>query len=688
MKVYDTPDIRNVALVGHGDAGKTTLTAAALHVSGATKELGSVPDGTAVTDFDEAEIERKVSMSLAVAAVEWKDRKINLLDSPGYPAFIGDAAAALRGADMVAIVVHGVEGIGVQTERMWDDAQRAGLPVMFVVSQLDRERADFDAALDSLRGRFGRELTAISLPIGREAQLSGTVSLVDGKAYPTTGKGQPTDPPAEMADAVAAAREKLFDQIAESDDALMETYLEEGTLTPDQLASGLARAFAARQLVPVFAASGTTLAGIVPWLDGVAAFGAPPTAHPPVPARRGEETVEIGTDPAAPFLAQVIKTYIDPFAGRISLLRLFGGTVKSEQNGYNPLTTTQEKLAGLTAPRGKGGEKIPEAHAGDIVAVMKLKDTHTGDTLTADKSDTTVIDPIPFPKPAISYALKTEGDEEKMSAGLQRLAEEDATLRLDRDPRTHELMVAGLGADHLRTILDKLERRFHVKATLEKPKIPYLETITKTAKAQYRHKKQTGGAGQFAEVHLRIEPLPRGAGFEYDSEIFGGAISRNFWPSIEKGIKQVLETGVIAGYPMVDVKAVVFDGKEHPVDSKDVAFQVAGRECFKLAVKEAGAVVLEPIMNVVVTCPDENMGDVLGDLNRRRGKVQGSDSQSGRTTIRAEVPMAEMLEYNATLRSLTSGRGSFTMELARYERVPADVQQKLMAEFKPQTVED
>ncbi|RMG42573.1 MAG: elongation factor G [Acidobacteria bacterium] len=688
MKVYDTSDIRNVALVGHGDSGKTTLASAALYLAGATKELGSVPDGTAVTDFDEAEIERKVSMSLAVAAAEWKDRKINLIDAPGYPAFIGDAAGAFRAADLVTIVVHAVDGIGVQTERMWEEASRAGLPVMFVVSQLDRERADFDAVLEALRERFGRELTAISLPIGKEASFEGVVSLVDGRAYPAKAGARPADPPADMAESIEKAREKLFDQVAESDDALMEAYLEAGTLTPEQLAAGLARSIAARQMIPVFAASGANLGGVAVWLDAIAEFGPDPTTHPPLKAKRGEEEIEVRTDPSASLLGQVVKTYIDPFAGRISLIRLFGGAAKADQACFNPVTGSAEKLSGLAAPRGKTGEKIPEARAGDIVAAVKLKDTHTGDTLTGDKSDQTVIEPIPFPKPAISYALKTEGDEEKMSSGLQRLAEEDATLRLERDPRTHELMVAGLGVDHLRTILDKLERRFNVKATLEKPKIPYLETITKTAKAQYRHKKQTGGAGQFAEVHLRIEPLPRGAGFQYDSEIFGGAISRNFWPSIEKGIRQVLETGAIAGYPMVDVKAVVYDGKEHPVDSKDVAFQVAGRECFKLAVKEAGPVVLEPIMRVVVTCPDENMGDVLGDLNRRRGKVQGSDSQGGRATIRAEVPMAEMLEYNATLRSLTSGRGSFTMELAHYERVPAEIQQKLVAEFKPQADED
>ncbi len=372
------------------------------------------------------------------------------------------------------------------------------------------------------------------------------------------------------------------------------------------------------------------------------------------------------------------------------MLRVISGTLNADMSSWNANTETGERLAGLSVPHGKSGEKVTELAAGDIGFVTKLKDTHTGNTLVADKSSIAHAEPIPFPQPVIAYAVHAEGkgDDEKIGRALAALAEEDPTLRLDRDPRSHELMLHGLGIDHVRTAIDKMENREGVKAALQKPKIPYLETITKGAKADYRHKKQSGGAGQFAEVHMRIEPMPRSGGFEYGSEIFGGSISRNFWPSIEKGVKQIMDEGVVAGFPMQDVKAVIFDGKEHPVDSKDIAFQIAGRQVFKKCVAQAGAVVLEPVMQVVVNCPDDNMGDILGDLSRRRGKVQGSDSTAGRSVVRALVPMAEMLEYSATLKSLTQDRGSFTMELSSYEKVPGELQAELVAAYKPQDSED
>lgn len=694
MKVYDTANIRNLAFVGHGHSGKTSLVSALLFASHTTDKLGSVAEGTAMTDFDPEEVERKVSMSLAVAAAEYRDHKLNLIDAPGYTNFIGEAAAAMRAGDAAVLVVHAIDGIAVQTEKMWEDAHQINSPVLLVVSALDRERADFDQSVATMAEQWGRNIIPASLPIGSEAGTKGAVCLVTGKAWiakPGTADAEPCDIPADMADAVNAAREKLIEAVAESNDDLMNAFLEEGSLTDEQFLTGLRQAIASRTIFPVFATSALNMAGIHPLLEALIGIAPSPLDRPAMKVKdiSGAEQ-ERKADPAAPLAAQIFKTYIDTFVGRISLVRVFSGTLTLDQSVFNATRENQEKAGGLASPRGKQMERLTEARAGDICVITKMKDAKTGDTLTSDKNQAFRLSPIPFPLPVIAYAVHGEakGDDEKIGAGLLRLAEEDQALKLDRDKRSHELMLSGLGIDHVKIAIDRLAKRFNVKATLEKPKIPYLETITRPSSTSYRHKKQTGGAGQFAEVHMRIEPLPRGEGFVYDSEIFGGSISRNFWPSIEKGVLAVLESGVIAGFPMVDVKAVIFDGKEHPVDSKDIAFQVAGREVFKKAVSEAGAVVLEPIMKVTVTCPDDCMGDILGDLTRRRGKVQGSDTARGRTIVRALVPMAEMLEYSATLKSLTSDRASFAMELDHYEKVPGEIQSKLMAEFKPQEAED
>ncbi len=692
MKVYSTDKLRNVAFVGHGDAGKTSLVAAMLYASGATEQFGSVDEGTAPTDFDPEEISRKVSMSCAAAFAEWRDHKVNMIDAPGYTNFIGEAAAALHAADAATIVVHGVDGPGVQTEKMWADAEKAGKPVAFVITQLDRDRASFDEVLSQLQQAYGRTVLPVTLPIGAGGALEGVASLITQKAYlPKEGARDvaEADLPGELTDTVAAAREALLEMVAESDDELMNAFLEEGTLTEDQFLAGLRAAMRARTVIPVFAAAAPRLVGVRTLLDALIDFAPSPADMPAVTitlADGGEEQRPVSDD--APLALQVFKTYIDPFAGQISLFKLFAGRITADQQAFNATTETAEKLAGLSCPRGKTGEKVAELHAGDIGFVVKLKNTRTGDTLVADKGHVAHLPPIPFPKPVIAYAVHAASDDDKVAAALQKLAMEDPTLSLDRDRRSHELMLGGLGIDHVRTVMDKLKNRFSLEASLQKPKIPYLETITRKSSSSYRHKKQTGGAGQFAEVHMRVEPLPRGGGFDYSSEIVGGAISRNFWPSIEKGVRQVMESGVIAGYPMVDIKAVIFDGKEHPVDSKDVAFQIAGRQVFKKCVMEAGPVILEPIMKLVVTCPDDCLGDILGDLSRRRGKVQGSDSAGGKTVVRALVPMAEVLEYSATLKSLTQDRGSYTMELDHYDRVPAEIQAELIAQHQPEESED
>ncbi len=694
MKVYDTPNIRNVALLGHGDSGKTSLAAALLFAAGATHKLGSTVEGTTLLDFDGEEIDRQVSMSLAVAYAEWQDHKVNIIDSPGYTNFIGEAAAAIRAADSGVILVHAVHGIEVQTEKMWEDSEKAELPVLFAISQLGRENADFSARLAELKARFGRLVLPVALPIGSGDALEGVVSLVSGKALKPSSNGaevEVCDPPADMADAIAAAREELIEMVAESDEELMTAFLEEGNLSEDQFHHGLATAVAARTLFPVFAADALKLVGARHLLDNLVRCAPNPSTGPAVALKNEDgEVVECKVDSNEPMVAQIFKTYIDKFAGQISLMRVISGTVTADMNAWNASSSHSERLSGLSAPLGKEGTKLSEMRAGDIGFVTKLKASHTQDSLVADKGSIVLVEPIPFPRPVIAYAVHGEGkgDDEKIAKALAALAQEDPTLALDRDPRSHELMLHGLGIDHVRTAMDKMEHREGIKGVLQKPKIPYLETITRSASADYRHKKQSGGAGQFAEVHMRIDPLPRGGGFEYTSEIVGGSISRNFWPSIEKGVKQIMENGVTAGFPMLDVKAVIYDGKEHPVDSKDIAFQIAGREVFKKCVKNAAPVVLEPIMMMVITCPDENMGDILGDLSRRRGKVQGSDSQAGRTLVRALVPMAEVLEYSATLKSLTQDRGSFTMELESYQRVPNELQQELIAAFKSDESED
>lgn len=693
MKVFDTASIRNVCFIGHGHAGKTSLVSALLYCSKATDKLGSVAEGTAPTDFDPDEIERKVSMALAVASCEHNNTKLNLIDAPGYANYIGDAAGAMRASEGAVLVVHANDGIAVQTEKMWDDAARRALPCFIAITQLDRERAEWDRVLGAVQARFGRPAVPVTLPVGEGPALQGVIDLLRQQLVrPSKGSSEPEflPIPADLAQVAKDAREHLMEVVAESDDALMNEFLETGALTHEDLVSGLRRAIRTRAVFPVFACG-------MP-LIGAHSLGLALSEHAPAPNERRVITIrdaeghdhEIKGDSKAPLVAQVFKTYIDAFAGHISLVRVFDGVLTAESNAWNSNRHVAEKMNGLAAPRGKAGEKIGELRAGDIGLVLKLKETQTGDTLTADKAHSGTLPEIQFPRPVIAYAVHSEGkgDDEKIHAALAKVAEEDRTLRLDRDRRTHELMLMGMGYDHVKSALDKAGRRYSIKAQLQKPKVPYLETITKKSASMYRHKKQTGGAGQFAEVHLRIEPMPRGGGFEYASEIFGGSISRGYWPSIEKGIKSMLESGVIAGYPLVDVKAVITDGKEHPVDSKDIAFQVAGREAFKLCVKEAGAVILEPIMSVTVTVPEDLMGDILGDLTRRRGKVQGSEAVTGRSIVKALVPMAEMLEYSATIKSLTSDRGSYTMELDHYEKVPSEIQAKLVAEYKPHEPED
>jgi elongation factor G len=689
MKVYGTDDIRNVGVIGHGDTGKTSLVSSLLFSAGAVNRFGKVDDGTTITDFDEEEISRKTSISSALCYLEWDKKKFNVLDTPGYANFIADARAAMRVCDGALLCVHGVAGVQVQTEKTWKYAQENDAAVMFVVNLLDRERASFERTVEQIQERFSRAAVPIQIPIGSEHDFKGVVDLVRQRAFTwpgdESGKVEEADIPADVAEAAAAARQTLTEAVAETDDALMEVFFDKGELSREQLEAGLRKAVVARKLFPILCAAGARNVGAQPLLTAMATYLPSPAERGPYPGKNpvsGAEASREGKEIEPPS-AFVFKTIADPYSGRISLFRVYSGTLKPDQTLMNAERGAAEKLGQISLMQGKTPASVPELHAGDIGAVAKLKDTRTGDTL-ADKDHPIAYEPVHFPTPAISFAIepKTKGDEEKISNVLQRLCEEDPVLKFGRDSMTHELLLSGTGLEHVKVAVDRMKKKFGVEVSLKQPKVPYRETIRAKSESMYRHKKQTGGAGQFAEVHLRVEPLPRGGGFEFASEVFGGAISRNFWPSIEKGVRSVMERGVVAGYPVVDVKAIITDGKEHPVDSKDIAFQVAGREVFKLAVAQARPVVLEPIMAVEVTAPEECMGDIMGDLSSRRGKVQGMEAEGHTQIIKSLVPLAEMLEYAPTLKSMTSDRGSFTMELDHYSEVPAHIQEKLIAAAK------
>ena len=690
MKVYDPEDIRNLGVIGHGDAGKTSLVSSLLYTAGAVNRLGKVDEGNTVTDFDAEEISHKITLSSAACFLEWNKKKINLIDTPGYGNFIADAKASLRVVDGAIAVVHAVSGVQVMTERVWKYASEFDLPIVVVVSMLDRENSSFARTVEGLQERLARSCVPVQIPVGSESGFRGVVDLVRMKAFlhnpgDETGRCSPADIPADLAGEAAEARGKLIEAIAETDDKLMETFFEKGELSQEELEKGLRSAVLGRKTFPVACASGLRNIGAGALLDLA-------ISYLPSPAERGpyegvnpishEKVSRKGTPDEFPS-AFVFKTFADPYAGRISLFRVYSGTVRPDSTLYNSERQAAERLGAISALQGKNPVVVSELKAGDIGAVMKLKETKTGDTL-CDKEHPIAYPAPQFPIPAISFAIepKTQGDEEKIGGALARLCEEDPVLRVGRDPQTHEMLVSGMGLEHVKVAVEKMAHKFGVHATLKQPKVPYHETIRTKGEGMYRHRKQTGGAGQFAEVHMRIEPLARGAGFEFTSEIFGGTISRSFWPSIEKGVRSVLEHGAIAGYPVSDLKAIITDGKEHPVDSKDIAFQVAGREAFKICVHQAHPVLLEPIMHVEITMPAEVMGDIIGDLTSRRGRLETTDSAGSSQVIIARAPLAEMLDYAATLKSITSDRGTYTMELSHYEEVPAHIQDKIIAAHK------
>jgi elongation factor G len=691
VKIYSGENIRNVALVGHGHAGKTTLASAMLFTAGAAPRLGRVDDGSATTDYDDEEIARKMSISVGAAVVEWGKSKINILDTPGFNMFVHEAKMVLPVVDAAIVVVDGVAGVEVVTQRVWNYCEEYKTPRLIVVNRMDRDRANAERVLESLINAFGRNVIPIELPIGSEKSLSGVVDLVRMKAYTYelggNGKGKETEIPPNMRAQVQESHEQLVELVAEGDDKLMEKFFEAGTLGEEDLIPALHNAIREDKLFPVIFSSGLGNVGADRVMDFIVDYTPAPSEHEWVqgeaPASGNGDVPKRHETDTEPVSVYVFKTVADAFSGRISYFKVFSGVVKNESAVQNFRTGTQEKLSHISTMQGKTAVPVPELHAGDIGAVAKLKDTLTGDTM-GDKSAPIQYPRVKLPEPAITFAIepKSRADEDKLGPGIHKLMEEDAMLRFFRDPQTKEFLIAGTGQQHIEVTVAKLKKRYHTEVNLKAPKVPYRETIRGKADVQGRHKKQTGGHGQYGDCKIRMEPLPRGGEFEFVNDIFGGAIPKNFIPPVEKGIRDAAARGYLAGFPVVDFRVTLYDGSYHDVDSNDLSFQMAGRIAFKKAMEVAKPTLLEPVMVVEITAPDEFAGSIMGDLNSRRGRIQGMDNKAGNTIVKAEVPMAEMLTYGVDLTSMTQGRGSFNMEMHHYDAVPGQLQEKIIEKAK------
>ena len=677
MKEYTTEFIRNIALASHSSSGKTMLAEAFLHYSGATTRLGRIEDGTTASDFEEEEHRRGISLSTSVLPVEFKDHKINLLDTPGYTDFVGDVISALRVADGVLVLVDSVAGAEVGTEIALTYCKQLNLPHFVVINKMNRDNANFRKALESVQELSDTRLIPVQLPWGEKQDFKGVIDLLSMKAYAGAGKTA-QDIPAEFANEAETARMELIEAAAEGEDALLEKYLEGEELDPDEIKRGLKDVILSGAYIPVFVAAGSAEIGLVPLLDAMVELFPTPTQTQPTKAQGKGGEDELSARDSGPLAAYVWKTTADPFVGKITYFRVYSGMITSDSRVWNQNKSAEERLGTLHLLRGKEQIGVKIVHAGDIATVSKLNLTSTGDTL-CDKGHPLTL-PVPeYPSALYQVAVlpKTQIDSAKLSPTLTRLCEEDPTLSWHQVASTNQTVLQGMGDQHIDVAIRKAETKFQTALIMDLPKVPYQETITKQGQAMYRHKKQTGGAGQFGEVHMRIEPLPD-EDYAFSNDVFGGSVSSSYMPAIEKGIKAVMKEGAVAGFPIKNVKVSVYDGKEHAVDSKPVAFEIAGREAFKLAVRDAGPVLLEPIMNVHITVPEANMGDVLGDMNTRRARVQGMDTDKGRSVVTAQVPLAEMLRYTTDLRSITGGRGVFTMELSHYETVPAHLSQEII----------
>lgn len=679
MAGKQTADLRNVALVGHGDSGKTTLIEHLLHKTGAVSRLGKVADGTSVCDFDPEEKESKHTIDSSLVHVTYKGKYVNLIDTPGYPDFIRDAIGALRAVETAVVAVNAATGIAVNTRRTFQLAGKEGVARAIVVTKMDTENAKVEELLASISEQLGPFCLPLNVPIGVGATFAGVVDVLNS----------PASPPAGTSDVLSGAKDRLLEAAVEVDDALLERYLNGDALSAPEIESVVTRAIVAGKLVPVLFTSSEKNLGLDEFLAAVATyFPSPKTGLRRVPkSASGDKDVPLEPDPSAHFSGQIFKTMTDPFVGKLSFFRIFSGTIKTDTNFYNPRTQKTEKLGHLQSVQGKEQKPIEEGIAGDICAISKIESLVISDTICTEK-DPVVYPPIQYPKSLVSLAVepKNRNDEGKISTSLHKLSDEDPTFISRRDPQTKELVISGNSSLHLTVVLSRLKRRFGVEVVTHPPRIPYMETITGKAEANYTHKKQSGGSGQYAKVFLRVEPLERGKGFEFENATFGGSIPAQYIPSCEKGVRSVMDKGAIAGYPMVDIKASVFDGKDHPVDSKDIAFQVAARNAFREACRNARPVLLEPVMNVEISIPTRCMGDITSDLNGRRGRVVGMDTVGDMQVIKATVPLAELTTYSTELRSITAGEGSFSMEFSHHDVVPAKIQADIVAKAKAHEV--
>jgi elongation factor G len=691
MKAYGGESVRNVAILGHGDCGKTQLTSALLYTSGMTNRLGKVADGSTTTDWDEEEIARKITIQTSLAYAEWKNTKINLLDTPGYSTFVNETKASLIAADCALILVEAVAGVQVVTEKVWDYCTEYDIPRAFVVNWMDRELANFDRAMASIEAVFGRKVVPIHLPIGQEKSFRGIVDLITMKAHIYTpdgdGKAKVEEIPADLAEAAKIAHEKLVEMIAEGDDALMEEFFAEGTLPLNDLVKGLREAFDKEKVFPVMVSSALHCIGCDEILDFLVDLMPSPLYREKAagftePDRKGD-AAERPIKDSQPLSIYVFKTMADPFAGRITYFKVMSGVLKNDATLYNYNRNAPERFQHLQVMQGKTAAAINELHAGDIGAVAKLKETLTGDTL-GDKASPIFYPPARIPEPSITFAIeaKTRADEDKIGVAIHKILEEDLALRFSRDPQTKEFLLAGSSQQHVEVVVSKLHKRYHVDLTLKPPKVAYRETIRGKADAEGKHKKQTGGRGQFGVCRVRYEPLARGAGFEFVDDVFGGAIPRNFIPAVERGIRESSLRGFLAGFPMVDFRAVLYDGKYHDVDSSDMAFRIAGSLSFKEGMKQARPALLEPVMSVEVYAPEQYSGDIMGDLSSRRGRISGSETRGTNVIVKGQAPLAEMLSYGTSLTSMTQGRASYSMEFSHYDYVPGEQAQKIIDHYK------
>ncbi|MDD3839494.1 MAG: elongation factor G [Clostridia bacterium] len=688
MNKYQKDKIRNIAMIGHGGDGKTTLTEAMLFNANATDRFGKVEDGTTVSDFDQEEIRRQISISTSVAPCEWKNHKINIIDTPGYFDFVGEMLEGVRVADGAVIVLSAVSGVVVGTEKAWDYTTQRDMPKMFFINQMDRENANFNKTIEQLKEKYGTAIAPLQVPIMDGAKFKGFVDVVNMRAREFDGKNiKDIDIPSGMEEQISPVREMIVEAVAENDDELLEKYFAGEELTNEEIRNGLRDGVVKGRIVPVMCGAAAINAGVQVLMDNILDFMPSPVDRPCQVAQKldSDEQIELNVDEKGPFAALVFKTIADPFVGKLSIFKVYSGEINSDSVVYNPNREQKEKVAQIYFMKGKKQISTDKVSAGDIAAVSKLQYTMTGDTL-CDPSNKVKLDEIDFPETSISMAVqpKSQGDEEKISSGLQRLSEEDPTFKIEKNAETKELLISGVGELHLEVITKRLQNKFGVEVVLNEPKIPYRETIKKKVSSEGKHKKQSGGHGQYGHVFINFEPAPEDAeeDFVFVDKIVGGVVPRQYIPAVEKGLKECIEQGVLAGYPVVKLQCTLYDGSYHPVDSSEMAFKVAASIAYKKGLAEANPVILEPVMRVEVLVPEEYMGDVIGDINRRRGRILGMNPKGSQQQVVAEVPQAEMFRYTTDLRSMTQARGSFTARFERYEEVPPNIAEKIIEESK------